>query len=125
VNGLRLRFVRFSGSALTQGVVNTRIDGVPVRIYSVVKTIADCLKYRKKIGIHFATRALRVVQGKCSRERLQHFAKICRVNKLLRTTLKANEKTKPNQYTRFSKSAVTHDECGDALILQEALQKLP
>ena len=34
VNSLRLRFVRFSGKALTQDVVNTRIDGVPVRIYS-------------------------------------------------------------------------------------------
>ena len=35
-------------------------------------------------------------------ERLQHFAKICRVNKLLRIVPKANEKTKPDQYTRFS-----------------------
>jgi len=48
-SGLRLRFVRFSGQALTQGVENTRIDGVPVRIYSVANTIADCLKYRKKL----------------------------------------------------------------------------
>jgi len=86
VNGLRLRFVRFSGNALTQGVVNTRIDGVPVRIYSVAKTIADCLKYRKKIGLRLATLALRegIVQEKCSRERLHHFATICRVKKLLR-----------------------------------------
>ena len=43
INGLRLRFVRFSGRALTQGVVNGRIDGVPVRIYSTAKTVADCL----------------------------------------------------------------------------------
>ena len=41
--GLKLRFVRFSGQALTQGVENIRIDGVPVRIYSAAKTIADCL----------------------------------------------------------------------------------
>jgi hypothetical protein len=34
VNGLRLRFVRFSDQAFTQGVVNARIDGVPLRIYS-------------------------------------------------------------------------------------------
>jgi predicted transcriptional regulator of viral defense system len=46
LNGLRLRFVRFSGDALTQGVVNTRIDGVPIRVYSTAKTVADCLKYR-------------------------------------------------------------------------------
>ncbi len=84
VNGLRLRFVRFSGNALTQGVVNTRIDGVPVRIYSVAKAIADCLKYRRKIGPRLAIQALRVAQGKCSRERLQHFARICGVRKLLR-----------------------------------------
>jgi hypothetical protein len=37
-NGLNLRFVRFSGQALAQGVVNTKIDGVPVRIYSAAKT---------------------------------------------------------------------------------------
>jgi hypothetical protein len=41
VDGLKLRFVRFSGHALTQGVVNTKIDGVPVRVYSAAKTVAD------------------------------------------------------------------------------------
>jgi hypothetical protein len=66
------RFVRFSGRALTQGVVNARIDGVPVRIYSTAKTIADCLKYRRKIGIETALHALRVGTqlNKCSRQRL-------------------------------------------------------
>jgi predicted transcriptional regulator of viral defense system len=54
--GLKLRFVRFSGQALTQGVENIRIDGVPVRIYSAAKTIADCLKYRKKLGGNLAVR---------------------------------------------------------------------
>jgi predicted transcriptional regulator of viral defense system len=58
VDGLKLRFVRFSGHALTQGVVNTRIDGVPVRIYSAAKTVADCLKYRRKMGSDLASRIL-------------------------------------------------------------------
>jgi predicted transcriptional regulator of viral defense system len=104
VNSLRLRFVRFSRNALTQDVVNTRIDGVPVRIYSVAKTIADCLKYRRMIGPRLAIQALRegIAQRKRSRERLQHFAKMWRVNRLLRIALKANERTKPDQYTRFS-----------------------
>jgi predicted transcriptional regulator of viral defense system len=86
LNGLEVRFIRFSGRALTQGVVNARIDGVPVRIYSTAKTIADCLKYRRKIGIDTAVRALRasIQLNKCSRERLVHFAHICRVGKLLR-----------------------------------------
>jgi hypothetical protein len=59
VNSLRLRFVRFSGNALTQEVVNTRIDGVPLRICSAAKTVADCLKYRGKIGPRLAIHALR------------------------------------------------------------------
>jgi predicted transcriptional regulator of viral defense system len=80
VNGLGLRFVRFSDQAFTQGVVNARIDGVPLRIYSVAKTIADCLKYRRKIGGNLAVKALResIAQTKCSEQRLRHFAKICR-----------------------------------------------
>jgi predicted transcriptional regulator of viral defense system len=86
VKGLPFRFVRFSGDALTQGVVNARIDGAPVRIYSVAKTVADCLKYRNKIGLEMAMRSLRecIHQKKCSRERLRHFARICRVEKLVR-----------------------------------------
>jgi predicted transcriptional regulator of viral defense system len=81
VDGLSLRFVRFSGDALTQGVVNIRIHGVPVRVYSVAKTLADCLKYRRKIGVKLSTHALSesIAQRKCSKERLLHFTKICRV----------------------------------------------
>src|SRR6266403_4037648 len=56
---LKLRFVRFSGQALTQGVENIKIDGVPVRIYSAAKTITDCLKYRKKLGGNLAVKVLR------------------------------------------------------------------
>jgi predicted transcriptional regulator of viral defense system len=85
-NGLRLHFVRFSGQALTQGVINIRIGGVPVRVYSVAKTVADCLKYRKKIGTNIALLALKesLRQKKCSRERLRHFARICHVERFVR-----------------------------------------
>jgi len=82
---LKLRFVRFSGQALTQGVENIRIDGVPVRIYSPAKTIADYLKYRKKLGGNLAVKVLResIDRHKCSEQRLRHFARICRVRKLV------------------------------------------
>src|SRR6266403_5968231 len=85
VNGLRLRFVRFSGQALTQGVLNTKIDGVAVRIYSEAKTSGDCLKYRRKMGGELAINVLResIARRKCSKQRLRHFAKICRVGKLV------------------------------------------
>jgi predicted transcriptional regulator of viral defense system len=86
VTGLDIRFVRFSGQALTQGVVNTRIDGQPVRVYSVAKTVGDCLKYRRKLDGAVLSKALdeAIRQTKCSRERLLHFARICRVEKILR-----------------------------------------
>jgi predicted transcriptional regulator of viral defense system len=85
VDGLNLRFVRFSSHALTQGVFNTKIDGVPVRIYSAAKTVADCLKYRKKMGSDLAARILQesIAGRKCSEQRLRHFAKICRVYKIV------------------------------------------
>ncbi|MGC2530040.1 MAG: hypothetical protein WA639_20010 [Candidatus Acidiferrum sp.] len=85
VDGLKLRFVRFSGHALTRGVVNTKIDGVPVRIYSAAKTVADCLKYRRKMGSDLAAKILQesIAGKKCSEQRLRHFAKICRVYKIV------------------------------------------
>jgi hypothetical protein len=53
-----------------------------VRIYSLAKTIADGLKYRKKIGLDLAMAPQDcIAQRKCGRERLQHFAKISHVKK--------------------------------------------
>jgi predicted transcriptional regulator of viral defense system len=86
VKGLQLQFVRYSGQALTQGVINMRIDGEPIRVYSVAKTIADCFKYRRKIGVQVAIHAFQesIRLNKCSCERLLHFADMCRVGKLVR-----------------------------------------
>jgi predicted transcriptional regulator of viral defense system len=71
-----LRFVHYGVDALTQGVINTRIDGLPVRVYSLAKTIADCRKYRKRIRPNLALQPLDecIVQRKYSLERLRHFA---------------------------------------------------
>jgi len=56
-----------------------------LRIYSAAKTIADCLKYRKKLGGNLAGKVLResIARRKCGEQRLRHFAKICRVQKLV------------------------------------------
>ena len=58
VNGQLRHFVRFGGDALTQGVINTSIDGVPIRVYSLAKAITDCLKYRKRLRPDLAQQAL-------------------------------------------------------------------
>jgi predicted transcriptional regulator of viral defense system len=89
---LRLSFVRFSGQALTQGMVNMRIDGETVRVYSVAKTIADCLKYRRKLASSVLSQAVDEAfwETKCTRERLLHFARICRVERLMRDATKGS-----------------------------------
>src|SRR3984893_2324611 len=54
-----LRIVRFSGKALTTGAQKHCIEGVPVRVYSPAKTVADCFKYRNKVGAEIAVEALK------------------------------------------------------------------
>jgi len=55
-----LRIHYFSGPALTEGVEEHRIEGVTAPVYNVAKTVADCFKYRNKIGLDVALEALRM-----------------------------------------------------------------
>ena len=68
-----------------------KIDGVPVRIYSAAKTVADCFKYRNKIGTEVAVEALKDYLKKHRRgaDALWSFAKICRVAKVMQPYLEA------------------------------------
>lgn len=91
VEGVPLHLVRFSGKALTEGIERHLIEGVEVSVYCPAKTVADCFKYRNKIGLDVALEALR----ECRRERrftmddLWRFAKICRVANVIRPYLEA------------------------------------
>lgn len=87
----RTRIVRFSGKALSQGIDEHTIEGVQVRIYSPAKTVADCFKYRNKIGLDVALESLREVLStrKCSIDELWKYAKICRVTKTMRVYMEA------------------------------------
>jgi predicted transcriptional regulator of viral defense system len=86
-----LRIVRFSAEALSKGIETHRVEGVTVRVYNVPKTVADCFKYRNKIGLDVALEALR----ECRRKRLAtidelwRYAKICRVSKVMQPYLQA------------------------------------
>lgn len=81
-----LRPVRMSGHALTEGIQSMRIDGLDVPIFNAAKTIADCFKYRNKIGIDVALEALRDgwEQRKVSMDELSHYADIDRVSNVMR-----------------------------------------
>ena len=86
-----LRVVRFSGAAMSEGVEEHIIDGVPVRITSVAKTVADCFKYRNKIGLDVALEALREAwHGKrMTSDDLWAMAKVSRVANVMRPYLEA------------------------------------
>ena len=86
-----VRTLYFSGSALTEGVEIHTIDGVPVRVYSAAKTVADCFKYRHKIGTDVAIEALKDYLKRKRRgdDALWHFAKVCRVANVMRPYLEA------------------------------------
>jgi len=86
-----LRIVRYTGEALTQGVESHAIEGRAVKVYSVAKTLADCFKYRNKIGLDVTLEALREAwRGKRFRMReLDRYAAICRVQRVMRPYLEA------------------------------------
>lgn len=90
-SGPQLRVVRFTGRALTEGREVHRIEGVAVGIYSPAKTVADCFKFRSKIGLDVALEALRecVGQRKATIREIHQFARICRVARVMQPYLEA------------------------------------
>ncbi len=86
-----LRVVRFSGAALTEGIEQHDIEGAMVAIYNPAKTVADCFKYRNKIGLDVAIEALRegLRERRFTRDDLWRYAKTCRVTTVIRPYLEA------------------------------------
>ncbi|MGB8699389.1 MAG: type IV toxin-antitoxin system AbiEi family antitoxin domain-containing protein [Thermosynechococcaceae cyanobacterium] len=88
---LPLHIVYMSGNAFQSGIETHRLEGIPVQIYSLPKTVADCFKYRNKIGLDVALEALRESWRDrcCTMDELWHYAKICRVNNVMRPYLES------------------------------------
>jgi predicted transcriptional regulator of viral defense system len=84
-----LEILRFSGAALTEGVEQHIVDGVTIRVYSVAKTVADCFKFRHKLGLEVALEALRKSRrrGLVTTDELRHYAQVCRVTEVMRPYL--------------------------------------
>jgi len=87
----RLRVARFSGAALNEGIEEHRVEGVNIRVYSAAKTVADCFKYRNKVGIDVAIEALRDFsrRHRGGATALARFARICRVSRVMQPYLDA------------------------------------
>lgn len=83
--------VRLSGKAFSEGIEHLESQGIKLRVYGKAKTVADCFKFRNKLGEDMAIEALRaLVKGPgFTADELLHFAKICRVDAVIRPYLMA------------------------------------
>jgi predicted transcriptional regulator of viral defense system len=86
-----LRVVRLSGPSLTEGIENHKVEGVPIRVYSVAKTVADCFKFRNKVGLDVAIEALKdaLREKKATVNEIYRYAKVCRVGNVIRPYMEA------------------------------------
>ena len=86
-----IRIVTFSGKALISVIEHYKIEAVPISAYGPAKTVADCFKYRNKIGLDVALEALRECHRfrKCTMDELWEYAKICRVANIVKPYLES------------------------------------
>jgi predicted transcriptional regulator of viral defense system len=86
-----MRIVHFSGEALSYGVTEKKLEGVIVRVFDPAKTVADCFKFRNKIGLDVALEALRDCyrQKKATMDELFIAARVCRVARIMQPYLES------------------------------------
>ena len=86
-----IRFFRFSENAFSAGIEIHVMNGVNVKIYSAEKTIADCFKYRNKLGLDVVLEALKLWRkNKNARiDKLMEYANICRVHNIIKPYVEA------------------------------------
>lgn len=88
---LPVKFVRFSGIALEAGVEKRLIGEREIRITSPARTVADCFKYRNKIGLEVALEALRdyLARHRGGADELWRYARLCRVARVMQPYLES------------------------------------
>ena len=86
-----LRIVRLSGPSLNEGFETHIVEGVQLRVYNPAKTVADCFKFRHKIGLDVALEALRETwhNHRATMKDLENYARINRVAKVMRPYLES------------------------------------
>ena len=91
VNYPPIRIFRFSALSLKEGIEEKKVEGVSVRVYNPAKTVADCFKYRNKVGIDVAIEALKECwrSRRCEIDELFHYARICRVQNIMQPYVEA------------------------------------
>lgn len=84
-----MRLVRFSGEALTYGIHEVVLQGVPVRVTTPARTIVDCFRYRNKIGLDIALEALQdgIASRKATADAIGYAADVLRMRTVMRPYL--------------------------------------
>jgi predicted transcriptional regulator of viral defense system len=87
----KLRITRMRGVAYSEGIESINVHGATIRVYSVAKTVADCFKFRNKIGLDVALEALKDtwLKRRLNLSELSHFAKINRVERVMQPYIEA------------------------------------
>lgn len=82
---------RTSGEGLAEGVEEHRVEGVTVRVTGIARTVAECFKYRRRIGLDIALEALResLVSKRVTVSDLSRYARLCRIETVMRPYLEA------------------------------------
>lgn len=82
----QIKYLKFSGKAFTAGIQIKVVDSIKIKVYCPAKTVADCFKYRNKIGLDVALESLREGwrENLFTMDELWEYAKICRVNNVMR-----------------------------------------
>ncbi len=82
---------RFNDASLMAGIEEHLIDGVTVKVYSPEKTLADCFKFRNKLGMDVVLEALKLykTRRKINIQELLKYARICRVENIMKPYLEA------------------------------------
>lgn len=80
-----IRLFRFSSPMFSAGMAVHRVDGVEVRVYNAAKTVADCFRFRNRIGIDVAVEALRLFHARkrAPVRELLKYARLCRVERVM------------------------------------------
>jgi predicted transcriptional regulator of viral defense system len=80
-----VRIVSFTGAAYSEGIIEVEIEGTAVRVYGVAKTVADCFKYRNRIGTSIAVEALKdaLSQKTATPDELLRYGEVCRVRQIM------------------------------------------
>jgi len=91
INYPPVRFYRFDSKVWKAGIKEHKIEGYKIKVYNLAKTIADCFKFRNRIGMNIARESLKVAvtEKNISPNEIMQYAKICRVDYIIKPILEA------------------------------------